>query len=160
MMSAARPHIVHVAETSALLVAICMEAARVAGLPSSHMIRAARETRRFRQQLDRLRDALAQLRPEHLGLSTSELRRLDSNGSAPILYYPIVELPWLTIAVFAMKSNTRLPLHDHPAMLGALKVIYGSVNITQYDTKEWEKSSSSSPSKLLSSVLTAGEFCF
>jgi len=46
---------------------------------------------------------------------------------------PIAETQHFQMCVFALRSNRcRIPLHNHPGMYGLIKVIFGSVSVTNY----------------------------
>lgn len=51
---------------------------------------------------------------------------------APVSYIDIVDNNYFTVGIFVLKPNTKLPLHNHPAMYGLIKVILGKVKITSY----------------------------
>lgn len=43
-----------------------------------------------------------------------------------------------TMQVFVLPKNQRMPIHDHPHMIGILKVIKGCVQVNSYTFKEYE----------------------
>lgn len=50
----------------------------------------------------------------------------------PIIYIPVYEDLHVLVSIFILKSNSVIPLHDHPLMHGILKVLSGSVHIQSY----------------------------
>ena len=82
----------------------------------------------------------AKVQLSDLGFDISSLRALTSRGRDPVFYLPVVDSEFcamdldknvthpenpanvMTVAVFMLKPKARLPLHDHPKMIGILKV--------------------------------------
>jgi len=56
----------------------------------------------------------------------------------------IFENSAITVGVFILKKQSKIPLHDHPGMYGMIKVLYGSVVIQSYSVA----TGSSNPSKV------------
>lgn len=64
-------------------------------------------------------------------------------GKAPVSCIEIYEDNHITMAIFILKPNGKLPLHNHPGMYGLIKVIAGKVKIVSYSintdkTKEFD----------------------
>ncbi|CAG9865423.1 unnamed protein product [Phyllotreta striolata] len=53
-------------------------------------------------------------------------------GAAPVTYIDIYEDATVTMGIFVLKQNKKLPLHNHPEMHGLLKVLSGKVRIISY----------------------------
>lgn len=72
--------------------------------------------------ISRLRDLLKQ----------RELNRLLEMKRTSIDYFPIHEDDSVSVGVFLLKENAKLPIHDHPGMYGIIKVLLGNIQITSY----------------------------
>ena len=48
-------------------------------------------------------------------------------------YVGIFEDCDITVGVFIVKGNARLPLHNHPMMHGILKIVHGTLNLSCYN---------------------------
>ncbi|XP_051936728.1 2-aminoethanethiol dioxygenase-like [Hippocampus zosterae] len=55
-------------------------------------------------------------------------------GSPPVTYMHICETEQFSMGVFLLKSGARIPLHDHPDMHGVLKVLYGKLRVSCFDS--------------------------
>ncbi|KAJ3643379.1 hypothetical protein Zmor_026093 [Zophobas morio] len=53
-------------------------------------------------------------------------------NKAPVTYVDIYEDYNLTIGIFILKPNMKLPLHNHPQMHGLIKVVGGKIKVTSY----------------------------
>src|SRR6218665_3082475 len=60
----------------------------------------------------------------------------QNHDVAPVTYISVWADEWLTMGIFVLKNNTRLPLHDHPGMHGLVKVIHGSVTVRNFSRVE------------------------
>ncbi|KAG8230779.1 hypothetical protein J437_LFUL011342 [Ladona fulva] len=65
-------------------------------------------------------------------LANYEKKKSFLRSEAPVTYIEIFENEDITIGIFVLKPNARIPLHDHPRMNGILKVILGSVRVQSY----------------------------
>lgn len=63
----------------------------------------------------------------------------------PVTYIEIFEDSTITVGIFVVRKDGRLPLHDHPQMHGILKVIAGTIKIQSYTTVSTERESVESP---------------
>lgn len=52
---------------------------------------------------------------------------------SPVTYLHIHEDSNMTIGVFCLPANTRIPLHDHPGMTVLSRLLYGTLHIRAYD---------------------------
>ncbi|XP_974899.2 2-aminoethanethiol dioxygenase [Tribolium castaneum] len=53
-------------------------------------------------------------------------------NKAPVTYIDIYEDYNLTIGIFILKPDMKLPLHNHPQMHGLIKVVGGKLKVTSY----------------------------
>ncbi|XP_046383336.1 2-aminoethanethiol dioxygenase [Ischnura elegans] len=67
----------------------------------------------------------------HDSLAQYNVIRSSAQG-APVTYIEIFENEDVTVGIFVLKPNTRIPLHNHPYMHGILKVILGTIKIQSY----------------------------
>lgn len=51
---------------------------------------------------------------------------------APVTYIDIYEDDLVSMGIFILKPGMKLPLHDHPAMYGLIKVIAGRLKISSF----------------------------
>lgn len=57
------------------------------------------------------------------------------NMNSNVKYLPVKEEPGLwTCGCFAIPAFGKIPLHDHPEMIGVIRVLEGSVEIDSFDT--------------------------
>jgi len=70
-----------------------------------------------------------------VGLHASMSRVRDFNGSSTI-YIDIANNKWFSLGIFVLSPGSRIPLHNHPAMCGTIKVIHGEIRITSYTMTE------------------------
>lgn len=74
---------------------------------------------------------------------------------APVTYIHIYEDSTVTMGIFILRQNKKLPLHNHPKMHGLIKVLAGKVRITSYslntpktlevDSQSWKNTQHHSP---------------
>ena len=84
---------------------------------------------------EEIAEVLNECTAEDVGLHQSmDLAGRDKNY--PVTYMDIVENNWFSLGVFIIHPGNKIPLHDHPNMFGALKVIYGQVQLTSYTVTE------------------------
>lgn len=91
------------------------------------------------QNVEALKYLLDRTSPSDIGFKDHVLLKPDiwrKTGKAPITYVDIYEDDILTIGVFVISPNMKLPLHNHPCMHGLIKVIGGTVKINSYTVTE------------------------
>jgi len=54
---------------------------------------------------------------------------------APVTYIPICENTDISLGIFVVCEDKKIPLHDHPHMHGIIKCIEGKLKITSYTRK-------------------------
>lgn len=76
----------------------------------------------------------------HLAQLAARLQLSDLGFEHPeppptkITYVPVAELPGLfTMAVFMMPDGSVLPLHDHPGMFVVSRVLWGTLEVEEFD---------------------------
>lgn len=85
-------------------------------------------------------DNVAQIDLLHnIGYSWSELEKLVNEKESPVVYLPIFEHPCVTMCVFIVKPGAVLPLHDHPFMLGIMKLLHGKLRIKNFNSADFRK---------------------
>ncbi|XP_071441479.1 2-aminoethanethiol dioxygenase [Hetaerina americana] len=94
----------------------------------------------------------------HESLSKYNKKRSSNGQDAPVTYIEIFENEDVTVGIFVLKSDTRIPLHDHPHMHGILKVILGTVKIQSYSALPNVKNPT--PECLKNSIAGRGDFLF
>ncbi|KAI4460558.1 hypothetical protein MML48_5g00009990 [Holotrichia oblita] len=55
---------------------------------------------------------------------------------APVTYIGIYENDLLTMGIFILSPDMKLPLHDHPQMYGLIKVLFGKIKVTSFTVSE------------------------
>lgn len=55
---------------------------------------------------------------------------------APVTYIGIFENELLTMGIFILSPDMKLPLHDHPGMYGLIKVLSGKIKVSSYTMTE------------------------
>ncbi|KAI0988836.1 hypothetical protein GJ496_006691 [Pomphorhynchus laevis] len=71
---------------------------------------------------------------------SNQNKNIYINSPAPVLWMNILSAKLLSISVFVLRPDQRIPLHDHPGMYGFLKCIHGSLTIEAFTPKETVKS--------------------
>ncbi|KAM6443643.1 2-aminoethanethiol dioxygenase [Liasis olivaceus] len=84
-------------------------------------------------ELQRLRELLAQVRAEDLGLQPRGPSPVPGPRQPPVSYMHICETARFSMGVFVLRAGACIPLHDHPGMQGLLKVLYGTLRIACLD---------------------------
>lgn len=91
----------------------------------------------YSEELEKLRKIMSSLKHEDLNIDLSILERswdyLPYVSDAPAAFMDVFENSELSVTVFMLKAKKRMPLHDHPGMLGLMKVLSGSMLITSYN---------------------------
>jgi cysteamine dioxygenase len=97
----------------------------------------------FNESLNKLTKLMSQLTHKDINLNKelmsdsstrlgSILRHLESKR-APVSHVSICETQYFHMCVFGLRHElSRIPLHSHPNMFGIIKVVFGSVTISQY----------------------------
>ncbi|QQP54817.1 2-aminoethanethiol dioxygenase, partial [Caligus rogercresseyi] len=73
-------------------------------------------------------------------LSSLSIQELNFDSDAPFrthkelssYYVDIYEDNRISIGIFFLNGDTKIPLHDHPNMTGVIKCIAGNLNITSF----------------------------
>nr|ACO11140.1 2-aminoethanethiol dioxygenase [Caligus rogercresseyi] len=73
-------------------------------------------------------------------LSSLSIQELNFDSGAPFrthkelssYYVDIYEDNRISIGIFFLNGDTKIPLHDHPNMTGVIKCIAGNLNITSF----------------------------
>lgn len=88
----------------------------------------------FYQNLEILKACLDKTSAEDVNLHPQFLTKelWQRPNKAPVTYVDIYEDYNVTIGIFILKPNMRLPLHNHPHMHGLIKVLGGTLKITSY----------------------------
>ncbi|KAK9737875.1 PCO-ADO [Popillia japonica] len=55
---------------------------------------------------------------------------------APVTYIGIYENELLTMGIFILSPDMKLPLHDHPQMYGLIKVLFGKIKVTSFTVSD------------------------
>jgi cysteamine dioxygenase len=69
------------------------------------------------------------------------------SNKAPVTYVDIYEDYNVTIGIFILKPDMKLPLHNHPQMHGLIKVLGGKLKVTSYslNTEKTQQIDSKTP---------------
>jgi len=60
------------------------------------------------------------------------VRKPPTVRRAPVTYIDVFDHALFTVGVFILHPNAVIPLHDHPGMLGFIKVLCGEIKLTSY----------------------------
>lgn len=94
----------------------------------------------FPKNIEKLKCLLDKTKGSDLGLhSEHDIFKQESwchPGKAPVTYVQIYDDDAVSVGVFIVAENMKLPLHDHPHMHGLIKVIYGTLKISSYTISE------------------------
>ena len=93
----------------------------------------------FKLNLHQLQQIVNNLKYCDLGLEKSKCIIDPENQEAPVTYINVLTHRDVSIGMFIVKSGSRIPLHNHPNMHGILKIVYGTVDITEYT--KWQPES-------------------
>ncbi|CAH1406466.1 unnamed protein product [Nezara viridula] len=83
----------------------------------------------FEKNLKNLLSVMDKLTAEDVKLDKSLLK---AHRLAPVTYIEILKTTKYVINMFVLRPESKLPLHDHPAMHGICKVVSGKVNIKNF----------------------------
>lgn len=83
------------------------------------------------QQLIQLTDQLT-LRDINIDPEAITRENLETNNSAPCTFIDIYQHINFNVALFILRENFTLPLHDHPQMHGILRVLAGEVKVQSF----------------------------
>ncbi|XP_041369265.1 2-aminoethanethiol dioxygenase-like [Gigantopelta aegis] len=87
----------------------------------------------FHEGLKSLKSMLNNITSKELNFDVNSLKRNPTQfEEAPVGYVSIWEDDVISIGVFVVKPNGRLPLHDHPGMHGLIRVIHGALNLKSF----------------------------
>ena len=94
----------------------------------------------FQEDFERLKSLMNQLKAEDFDISPKIADRrwdypphvLDSPASCMEVY----ECPDFSVGIFFLKPRKSMPLHDHPGMHGAMKILFGSMTVTSFSKPE------------------------
>ncbi|KAF7272719.1 2-aminoethanethiol dioxygenase [Rhynchophorus ferrugineus] len=88
----------------------------------------------FTSNLQALIELLDKTTAEHVNFPTHFLNpdTWTHAGKAPVSCIGIFEDDQVSMGIFILKPNGKLPLHNHPQMHGLIKVIAGQVKIVSY----------------------------
>uniref|UniRef100_U5EWC7 2-aminoethanethiol dioxygenase n=1 Tax=Corethrella appendiculata TaxID=1370023 RepID=U5EWC7_9DIPT len=81
----------------------------------------------LKQLVDQLTFSDVNLNPE--SVTRKSFQHIDA---APCKYIGIYEDELFTMSVFVLNENFKMPLHDHPAMFGILRVLAGKIQVQSY----------------------------
>lgn len=81
--------------------------------------------------LERLREAVHTVSLEELGLVDRALHRRTKK--ATIEYMHLYEDKNVSMGIFCLPKNSRIPLHNHPGMSVVSRVLYGDLHVTSFD---------------------------
>ncbi|KAK4875194.1 hypothetical protein RN001_011616 [Aquatica leii] len=92
----------------------------------------------FHQNLEILRAILDKITADDVDLHPQFMRDSLWNrpNKAPVTYIDIFEDRNVSMGIFILKPGMRLPLHDHPEMYGLIKVLTGTVKITNFSLRK------------------------
>jgi len=125
---------------------VCMSATEMVQSMAQSVVRLAQMTfgvnrhlseEVFNESLNRLKRQLSQMTYKDINLnkelmSDSILSRLRSRRCS-VTYVSICETQHFQMCVFGLRSSRcRIPLHNHPGMYGLIKVMFGSVSVSNY----------------------------
>lgn len=89
---------------------------------------------KFQENLNSLNQNTSKLTLDDVYLDKKFVFTQDHSTQAnPVIYIPVFEDANILVSIFILKSNSVIPLHDHPLMFGILKVLCGSVRIESYN---------------------------
>lgn len=91
---------------------------------------------KYQESLNVLVQNVVKLTGEDVGIDT-ELVNSHNRGpdlANPIGYVSVYEDANIVVSVFVLKSNSVIPLHDHPVMHGILKVLQGTLAVQSYSS--------------------------
>ncbi|XP_072386983.1 2-aminoethanethiol dioxygenase [Diabrotica undecimpunctata] len=82
-----------------------------------------------------------------------------SEEEAPVTYIDVYEDSSLTMGIFVLQKDKKLPLHNHPEMYGLIKVLAGKIRVISYsintpttvevDTRSYKDNQTSSGSNIM-----------
>ncbi|CAG0920772.1 unnamed protein product [Notodromas monacha] len=84
-----------------------------------------------KDKLQELVQLTAQLTARDINLNLEQVRR-ERVTRAPVSYMEIFVNKALTVCVFVLWDDTKMPMHNHPDMHGILKVLHGTVRVQSY----------------------------
>ncbi|KAM9809501.1 2-aminoethanethiol dioxygenase-like isoform 1-T1 [Syngnathus typhle] len=87
----------------------------------------------FPDKHQQLLGLMSQARATDLHLQPPAVDSPPPSGAPPVTYMHICETEHFSMGVFLLKSGACIPLHDHPGMHGALKVLYGKLRVSCFD---------------------------
>ena len=77
------------------------------------------------------------------------------NSNAPVFYMKLYEDEIISVGIFVIKSNHRIPLHDHPHMFGLIKVLDGQGYLNAYNVLLEKNKNELICAKHTSTIITA-----
>lgn len=91
----------------------------------------------FKYNLEKLARLFSKTTASHVNFNPifMEETTWKMQNKAPMTYIGILHHDVLSMGIFILKPNMKLPLHNHPHMYGLLKVIAGTVNIKSFSIK-------------------------
>ncbi|XP_056634140.1 2-aminoethanethiol dioxygenase [Diorhabda sublineata] len=84
----------------------------------------------FISNLDNLSQILDKTVAEDLNFDITAVNK-DGEG-APVTYIDVYEDNLLTMGIFVVQKDKKLPLHNHPEMYGLIKVLAGKIRVISY----------------------------
>ncbi|CAG9766627.1 unnamed protein product [Ceutorhynchus assimilis] len=125
----------------------------------------AKTQKPYKQKIEILSSLLDKTTMNHVNLPKTYMDHhlWEYPEKAPVSCIEIFEDSDVTMGIFMLKPNGKLPLHNHPNMYGLIKVLSGKVKITSFSmntekTKEIDQRSfhgESMPYKPSNKILTA-----
>lgn len=89
--------------------------------------------------LERLREAVNDVGLDELGLVDRKNSKCD-NSTRDIEYMHLYEDEHVSMGIFCLPKNSRIPLHNHPGMSVVSRVLYGDLHVSSFD---WNTSNNS-----------------
>ena len=129
-----------------MFIQFCKQTEKEMGSRIEHVIKCAIQSfatrpngNNIRENIKMLKGLVSEITANDIGMQPSDFKtfsvsRHSSTGSksAPVTYIPIFENSEVSVGVFILKEEARIPLHDHQGMYGILKVLYGNLRIQSY----------------------------
>lgn len=90
----------------------------------------------FVHNFNRLQELVNDISCKDLGISDPDdifnSMALSNDKKAPCSYMHIYENDSISMSIFIMRGDFKMPLHDHPCMYGLVKVLYGKLRVQSY----------------------------
>ena len=99
-------------------------------------------------------DVLAELRDAMKHVTLEELGIEHSTPRGGMTYLHMYEDEHVSLGIFCLPAQSRIPLHDHPGMSVVSKVLYGDLHVLSFD---WAQSKDGLATSVFDGVVKGGD---